>query len=247
MRPPARPRPGPGPRPARPRPPRGPARCARSRSAGALVGAAARRPPRRGGPRAPPRAPRRPRARAAAASPSSASSARRSGGPARRAASTTARIEAQALGDAQRVRRARLAELELVERPQGADVHAHRRVGRARALARPGLHLGVVGGGQHQGALVHQPGDDRLGEARTLVGIGAGGRLVQQHQGARRRAASITAISRRTWAEKVDRLSAIDWSSPMSASTRSNTGRRAEARRARAGRTGAASRRARGS
>ena len=42
------------------------------------------------------------------------------------------------------------------------------------------------------------------------------------------RAARI-AIRRRTCAEKVERLSAIDWSSPMSASTRSKTGSRARA------------------
>ena len=73
-------------------------------------------------------------------------------------------------------------EAERVERPQRPHVHPDRGVGGALRRAGPRLHPRVVGGRDHQGALVDEPGDDGLRQAGALVGVGAGGGLVEQHQ-----------------------------------------------------------------
>ena len=133
-------------------------------------------------------------------------------------------VEPEPLGDLQRVRRARPAERDPVERLVRLGIEAGRGVRDAVGRARPLLQLGVVRRHDRQPRLRGEPREQRLRERRALDRVGARRRA---RRAARASARSRARGSRRGCAgapEKVDRLISIDCSSPMSASTSSKTG-----------------------
>ena len=99
-----------------------------------------------------------------------------------------------------------------------------RGVGGAVRRARPLLHLGVVRRRHGQPRLRGEPDEERLRERRALDRIRARGELVDAARASARWPRRGSATRLRTWPEKVERLISIDCWSPMSASTRSNTG-----------------------
>jgi hypothetical protein len=82
-----------------------------------------------------------------------------------------------------------------------------------------------VGGGRDERTGPDEVVEQRLGERRALGRVGAGAELVEEDERAGPAASTIRVIERR-WPENVDRLWAIDCSSPMSAKTSRKTGRR---------------------
>ena len=104
------------------------------------------------------------------------------GGDERRRLLDTLARQAEARGDAQRVRRARPSESDAVERRLGLRVEARRRVRRAFGRARPLLELRVVARGYGEPRLAGEPTEERLREGGALDRVGAGRDLVEEHE-----------------------------------------------------------------
>ena len=137
-------------------------------------------------------------------------------------------VEAQALGDAS-AWEAPGSPTSACRAAQRAGVDAHRRVGRARrgagpAPSRSGWWVVATTSAPRSTSRATTAWASREPSSGSVPAAGSSSSTSDRGPVAAR-----IATRRRTWAEKVDRLSAIDWSSPMSASTRSNTGRRARA------------------
>ena len=93
-----------------------------------------------------------------------------------------ARVEAEPLRDLERVRRARPAERDAVERRVRLRVEPRGRVGDAVGRARPLLQLRVVRRHDGQPRLLREPVEQRLRQRRALDRIGAGRELVDEDE-----------------------------------------------------------------
>ncbi len=92
------------------------------------------------------------------------------------------RVEPEPLGDLERPRRAGPADRDPVQRRVRLRVEAGRRVRGALGRARPLLQLGEVRRHHRQPGLRGEALDERLRERRALLGIGAGGELVEEDE-----------------------------------------------------------------
>ena len=139
----------------------------------------------------------------------------------RSANSRTASGSAEALGDHQRVRCARYAVGQAEGRLHALDVEAHRRG--AQPLVAHGERLDgfVVRRDRQRRALLAERVDDAAGERGALLRVGARGELVEQHERIARPRPRGSRVRLVMCAENVDRLRAVDCSSPTSVSTRS--------------------------
>ena len=91
-------------------------------------------------------------------------------------------VEAEPRGRLQRVRDAGPPERDPVVRRVRLRVERRRGVDGVVARARPFLQLRVVRRHDRQPRLVREPLDERLRERRALLGVGAGGDLVDEHE-----------------------------------------------------------------
>ena len=119
---------------------------------------------------------------AASASASSSAIRSRSGAIRPRAASTTAGSRPSRSAVCERVRRARPAERDPVERLVRLGIEPGRRVRGAVGRARPFLQLGVVRRHDRQPRLLGEPRQERLGERGSLDRIGARRELVDEDE-----------------------------------------------------------------
>ena len=104
-----------------------------------------------------------------------------------RASATIAAVEAEPLGDRERLAAARQPDRQAVRRRERLEVELDRGVPRAAGRVGVGLQLGVVGRRGDERAGPDEVVEERLGERRALGRVGAGAELVEQDERARPR------------------------------------------------------------
>jgi hypothetical protein len=114
------------------------------------------------------------------------------------------------------LRAPRQADAQLVGRAERLDIKLHRGVAHARRVVGIELEVAVVRRGKGGDAAVAQIVQQRHGQRRAFLRVGAGAQLIEQHQ-AGGSASSRIVMMLVMWLEKVLRLCSMLCSSPMSA------------------------------